>query len=140
MNAIDVIANEVIEKVNSDGYDKYLLSSLQKMLHRIQLEQISTKKRAKGYCSSFSIPETEVLAMFNGKFGSGFTDKVVQGFTSAWNLPPDTKMYSNPYYLLLMLIVLVGAKIGNDSLASAALSLICFRLWNGRLIKSWLIW
>ena len=48
MYSIDQVADELIKKIKSDGYDRTLNLNLQKLVHKIQLDMISTRKRSDG--------------------------------------------------------------------------------------------
>ncbi len=45
---IDSITNEVLEKVNNTNFLNQLYLQLQKLVQKIQLDMISTKKRSEG--------------------------------------------------------------------------------------------
>jgi len=45
---IDSLTDQIISKINDSSYDKKLLIYLQKLQHRIQIENISPKKRSLG--------------------------------------------------------------------------------------------
>ena len=85
------------------------------------------------YCVSFVIPETDVLKVFDD-FDTTLIAKLSKAFPETWLVPATAKMANSSYYQALLFICLVGAKIDNNELAKTALSLITFRLWNGRLI------
>jgi hypothetical protein len=132
-NEIDILADKVIEKIKNENYDKTLTIALQKLIYKIQLDNISPKKRNLGYCSNFTIPEMDVLKLLDD-VEPGFVAKLSKTFSEVWKIPASVKMANSTYYHVLMFIVLIGAKIDNDILAKLALSLVGFRLWNGRLL------
>jgi len=87
------------------------------------------------YCISFNIPESDVLNIFND-FKPGFVKEINVAFIHDWELPSSSIMAASPYYHILLFIVLIGAKTGNDQLAQAALNLLNFRMYNGRKTSS----
>lgn len=128
---IDSVLVEIQPKVNP----QQLTLELQRLVHKIQLDMINTKKRAENYCVSFIIPEREVLNIFNN-IEPGLTDKISVSFKSDWNLPESVLMLNSPYYHILLFIILLGTRFHNDSMSKFALNLINFRLYNGRRVSS----
>jgi hypothetical protein len=128
---IESVLVETQPKVNA----QQLTLELQKLVHKIQLDMINTKKRAENYCVSFIIPEREVLNIFNN-IEPGLTDKISTSFKTDWALPESVLMLNSPYYHILLFITLLGTRLHNDNLARFAINLINFRLYNGRRVSS----
>ena len=128
---IDSVLAEVLPKV----VPQQLTSELQRLVHKIQLDMINTKKRSDGYCVSIIIPEREILNIFNN-IEPGLTDKISTAFKVDWGIPENALMANSPFYHILSFIILIGAKTDNDTMAKLALNLMNFRLWNGRKFSS----
>jgi hypothetical protein len=125
---------EIITKSEHKEFHRRLTVVLQRLIHKIQLDILDTKKKNEGYCVTFVIPEKDVYHLFDE---IGITkDQINQAFSVQWQVPASARMHNNPYYHILLLCILLGAKTDNDYLAQNALTLMLFKLWNGRLKSS----
>jgi hypothetical protein len=122
----ETLTNLNIQQLSSDVF---------RLVQKIQLDMVSTKKRSENYCINFVIPEKEVLNIFN-KIEPGLTDKINVNFKSDWNTPDTALMVNSAYYHVLLFIIIIGIKVSNDILAQNALNLLNFRLYNGRRVSS----
>lgn len=128
---IESTLNEVYTKVSI----QQLTLEVQRLVQKIQIDMINSKKRADGYCVSIIIPEREVLNIFNN-IEPGLTDTISTSFKSDWGLPKTVLMLNSPFYHILLFLILLGTKAHNDTLAKYAMNLMNFRLYNGRRVSS----
>lgn len=112
-----------------------LTIDVSRLVQKIQLDMISTKKRSENYCVNFVIPEKEVLGIYN-KIEPGLTELISNTFKKDWDVPSTALMVNSAYYHILLFTMLVGIKANNDSLAQHSLNLMNFRLYNGRRVSS----
>ena len=130
---IDQIVDQVSKPENREFYRRISIN-LQRLIHKIQLDVMDSRKKNDGYCTTFIIPERDIYHLFDEV---GVTkDQINQAFSLQWQVPTAAKMHNNPYYHILLLCILVGAKNDMDQLAQQALTLMLFKLWNGRLKSS----
>lgn len=129
--SIKDILEETFPKLNT----QQLTVEISRLVQKIQLDMISTKKRSENYCVNFVIPEKEVLGIYN-KIEPGLTERISNTFKKDWDVPSTALMVNSAYYHILLFTMLVGIKANNDSLAQHSLNLMNFRLYNGRRVSS----
>lgn len=130
---IDDVYNNLINDINANPIlERQLQINLQKLNHSVQMYYI--QKHEDGYCSKFSIPDKEINVLFLD-FPSVSDQSINNAFIADWAVPPNANMHRNVYYHKLLLLVLFGARRQKDDLARYALSLVLFRIWNGRLCR-----
>jgi len=129
--SIQALLDETLPKINP----QLLNSEIGKLVQKIQLDMISTKKRSENYCVNFVIPEKEVLGLFN-KIEPGLTDKINLAFKKSWNIPDSVRMMNSAYYHILLFSILIGISTNTPTLSSNALNLLNFRMYNGRRFSS----
>jgi len=128
---IDNVYNKLANDIRANpslGYN--LSSSIQKIVHIVQMHFV--QKIDDGYCSKFTIPDRDLNNIFMD-FPNVTDVEIKNAFAVDWGVPPAAHMHNNIYYHRLLLIMLHAAKTNNDALGYNALSLILFRIWNGRL-------
>lgn len=131
VNLIDVYAKSIIDKASTTPILSVIRTNLQRAIHTVQLDMLNTKKRSDGYCGTFLIPEKAVLTLFDD-FNLFSLKDLTSAFSAQWAVPISAHMHNNPYYHVLCFCILLGAKTNDDKLCEAALSLMLFKLWNGR--------
>ncbi|MBK7107457.1 MAG: hypothetical protein IPH62_19495 [Ignavibacteriae bacterium] len=102
-----------------------------KLIYNVHADAV--RQYSKGYCMRMMIPEKEVLATFS-KIDSIPLYKISEAFASQWIVPKEAHMHNNTYYHILLLVHLCAIKFRMDDLAKNSLSLLLFRIWNGRII------
>lgn len=90
----------------------------------------STLSSSDGYCIKFSLPIVGVNSLFK-KMNLVISD-VELAFRNSWGYPKNTKMYSDSYYHILLLLITYGLKKSNQPLINNAMLLMLIKLWNGR--------
>ncbi len=84
-----------------------------------------------GWCFKFNIPITPVNKLF--KLINLDPKKVFEAYKKDWGKPAMTnKMHSDPYYQILLLLVLYGLKNKKHQFTESALFIILMKIWNGR--------
>lgn len=130
---IDDVYDKLINDINANPVlERQLQINLQKSNHLVQMAYI--QKHEDGFCSKFTIPDKEINNIFID-FPSVSNEQLQSAFISDWGIPDSAHMHSNIYYHKLLLITLYAAKRNKDDLGRYALSLVLFRIWNGRLCK-----
>lgn len=125
---------DLCEKITLNlSADKELLNKLRFALSDIIHYNINQDLRMadENYCFKFAIKETAVLKLFTILNLS--QDEVFNTFESEW--PTGTmknRMYANPYYHILFVILLYALKTNDRKLAEQSLLVGLFRIWNGR--------
>lgn len=102
-----------------------------KLIYNVHSDAV--RQYNKGYCMRLMVPEKEVLVSFSTIQDLSIT-RISEAFSSQWVVPKTAHMHNSPYYHILLLVNLVASKHGMDELAKNALSLLLFRIWNGRII------
>lgn len=131
VNLIDVYIKAIIDKSSTVNLIPVIRTSLQRAIHTVQIDMLNTKKRSDGYCGTFLIPEKAVLTVFD-QFGVFTLKDLTSAFSAQWAVPVSAHMHNNPYYHVLCFCILLGAKVNDDKLCESAISLLLFKLWNGR--------
>ena len=83
-----------------------------------------------GYCFKFPLPLTQVNGLFKKIKTSPITVEKI--FREWWDYPKNTRMYSDSYYQILLLLMLYGIKNDKSVYVDNAFFLILVKLWNGR--------
>lgn len=123
---------DVLEKdIKQAGTSRFLENRIQRTVHLVQMDSISRHKE--GYCMTFKIPRTDVMKAFH-EYPSINPVLIKSAVVKQWGVPPNAKMWQDEYYHLLSFIIVYALRNHKDDLAKNALSLILFRLWNGRRI------
>lgn len=92
---------------------------------------------AAGYCMKFKNSEAAVFNMWEA-WDICEINQLVKAFYVQCEIEKVNAMYSDPYYLILLVVITYGIR-HNDNLESTtsytriALSILLFRLWNGRI-------
>ncbi len=90
MNPIDQLLNEALKSDNKE-FQRRLFINLQRLVHKIQLNILDSKKRNLGYCSTFIIPEKNVFELFDE---IGITkDEINSAFSTQWSVPVEAHMH-----------------------------------------------
>lgn len=130
---IDDVYDKLINDINANpALERQLQINLQKFNHLVQMHYV--QKHEDGYCSKFTIPDREINNIFID-FPSVHDDEIKRAFIIDWVVPETAHMHTNIYYHRLLLLTLYSVKRNKDDLGRYALSLILFRIWNGRLCK-----
>lgn len=88
-----------------------------------------------GYCSVLKVPEIHVFGILD-KFETITLNEIKNAFIIDWKLPHQkTTMWTDPYYYILLLIILYALRVRNQNLAKTSLTILLMKLWNGRKIK-----
>ena len=119
------LIDEVTQKIKENDLVEKHLFSIESNVYRETLNKISEE----GFCAPFKVPEKEVLALYD--ILSLDKNKVKKAFKEAFNWPENAYMYGNPYYHILLLLVLAFRKLNKIKASKIALFLILTRLWNG---------
>jgi len=94
MNLIDQLVVEASKPENKD-FHRRLYISLQRLVHKIQLDVLDTKKKNDGYCATFVIPERDVFHLFD-EIGLS-KEQIAKAFASDWQVPADAKIIICPF-------------------------------------------
>ena len=127
---IEKVYDKLVDHFKNNPNDiNTLLRDLKKIIQDVFSKFINDDKR---YCSKFKLPANDVV---NIAHDIGLPiDDIRNAFIKQWQLPRnDHQMYGNEFYHVLLLIFLYGVRNNNESLAKTVLTLILFRMWNGRL-------
>jgi len=119
------LIDEVTQKIKENDLVEKHLFSIASNVYRETLNKISEQ----GFCAPFKVPEKEVLALYD--ILSLDKNKVKKAFKEAFNWPENAYMYGNPYYHILLLLLLAFRKLNKIKASKIALFLILTRLWNG---------
>ena len=124
--------SELSKRISDD-----IISSLKNELNYISnyVFQSSLKNIDSGYCMKFIIPVEKVLNL--SKLINIPINEISDAFIADWNLPRnDHKMYGEPYYHILLLLFYYGVVNRQEVMSKQCLSLILYRMWNGRLTNA----
>ena len=129
-NPIDIIYNKLVANMEADPQlERRIQIELEKMMRKVYSDAISQNT---GYCMSFKVQETDVLALAN-KMGFEVAE-IRDAFSTQWEIPKTAYMYNNPYYHILLLCIVYGVRKHNESIKKAAMAALLFKIWNGRKI------
>lgn len=118
------------EAEKNPKFEKQLKTKLQNIVLTTYTSSIH-RPEGFGYGSKFKIPNKEVLQLITDL---GYTKEQLSiAFKSQWIYPNTAMMYDDPYYHIIVLICLYGARHNNEDLAKNALTIGLFKIWNGRL-------
>lgn len=133
-NLIDLVYNKLINDIQANPtLDRKLEIALQSANHSVQMHFI--QRYNEGYCAKFAIPDKDINNIFK-EFPSVIDDDIKNSFITTWNLPSNkAHMHSNIYYHRLLLSMLYGVKNNKEQIVLFSISLILYRIWNGRLTK-----
>lgn len=132
---IDNVYKKLENDIKANPKLKYwLINTLSKLNTGVQTNYI--QKYEEGFCSKFTIPDKDINTIFI-EFPSITDAEIKQAFVTDWGIPPnvDAHMHNNVYYHKLLLLMYYAAKNNEDTMGEKALSLVLFRIWNGRLIR-----
>lgn len=77
---------EVISNPERKEFHRRLTITLQRLIHKIQLDVLDTKKKNDGYCVTFVIPERDIFHLFDE---IGITkDEINVAFSTQWVAMP----------------------------------------------------
>jgi hypothetical protein len=109
--------------------DAGILSSLHRTLGNIEMSiQSVAFDSDEGYAFKFPRKVIEVKGLFS-LLELNETD-VELAFRTDWGYPEGTRMYGDPYYHILLLIVAYGLRENDQILTQRALLIILMALWN----------
>jgi hypothetical protein len=130
---IDKLIDEIEEYIKN--VDMHFIKSLEavykKLIYNVHTDVV--RQYNKGYCMRIMVPEREVLASLNS-VPTLSNLKITEAFTTQWIVPKNAHMHNSTYYHILLLVHLIATKHNNNELAKSSLSLLLFRIWNGRII------
>ena len=115
------------EKMKDPTIERKVITTLNSLVTSIYTSSVNNSD---GYCQKFNLPITGVMSFF--KILDMNPVAVEELFRKDWGYPPNTKMYSDTYYHILLLMVMHGVKTGKKQLSINALTLILVKIWNGR--------
>lgn len=116
-----------IDPVMKSGVDKQIYSEMSKVISQAYTQTMSSDE---GFCFKFTIPMTIVMKFYEKL---NLPEKTVStAFSADWGHPDSARMFSDPYYQILSLILYWGLLNKQDNLTKNALMLILMKLWNGR--------
>jgi len=125
---IDVVLNDLRDHFkNTKDSEQKLRVELENIIRKVYVDSINQNK---GYCITFKNVESDVLNLYN-KLGLD-QHKVSAAFVADWVIPSTAYMANNPYYHILLLIVLYAIHQKNRKLATDALTIYMIKTWNGR--------
>lgn len=128
---IDDIYDKMLNDINANpALERQLQINLQTYNHLVQMRYV--QKHEDGFCSKFVIPDRNIDTVFFD-FPSLNNDEIKRAFITDWVVPESSNMHTNLYYHRMLLIALYAMKRNKDELGKYALSLVLFRIWNGRL-------
>lgn len=115
--------------------DSKMLSGLRQSLVSIvsRTESEASRLADQGYAFKFTLRSTNVRNLF--PLLKLNTVAVAQAFQADWGYPSNAKMYDDPYYHVLLLVLRYGLRRKDQSLAEHSLLLILVKVWNGRKAK-----
>lgn len=122
---------ETYIKTQNINFLKETELNYKKFVYAVHFDAV--RQYSKGYCMRMLVPEKDVLATFNNIPEMSGT-KINEAFITQWVVPRNAHMHTSLYYHTLCLIYILAAKHNLEDLAKNALSLILFRIWNGRII------
>ncbi len=130
---IDNIVAEIEKYIQTS--DVHFLKTVdmeyKKLIYNVHSDAV--RQYTKGYCMRLMVPERDVLTTYNIVPDMSVT-RINQAFSSQWVVPKNAHMHNSPYYHILLLTHLLAVKHKMEDLAKNSLSLILFRIWNGRII------
>jgi len=128
---IDVVLKDLQDHFrNTSDSDQKLKVELENIIRKVYVDSINQNK---GYCISFKNVEADVLNLYD-KYGLDQA-KVSEAFAKDWEIPKTAYMANNPYYHILLLIVLYALKKNNEKIAKDAMTIFMIKTWNGRKSK-----
>jgi hypothetical protein len=82
---------EVVSKSENKEFHRRLTITLQRLIHKIQLDVLDTKKKSDGYCVTFVIPERDIYHLFDEL---GITkEEINTAFSTQWVVPSTARMH-----------------------------------------------
>lgn len=109
------------------GAEAEIYSEMSKVIAQAYTQMMSSDE---GFCFKFTVPETVVLKFYTRL---NLDQKVSsQAFTEEWGHPSNAKMFSDPYYQMLSILIYWGLVNKKDNFTKNAFMLMMMKLWNGR--------
>jgi len=113
---------------STPGLERKIQGELGKLVTQMYQHALSSSA---GYCYKFVLPILNVMTFF--KLLNLTPTQVEQAYRSDWKYPSaKTRMYADPFYHVLLLLVFHGLKTKQDVFVNHAMLLILSKLWNGR--------
>jgi hypothetical protein len=131
INPIDLLIDKLHGSFKADPrLERSMQFDLEKLVRMTYQDSISQKG---GWCMRLKVPHVDVVNLYKKL---NIDESLLKSMIlSHFNIPGNPHMWGNPYYHILLILTLYGVKFGNDSIANSSMSLIFFKLWNGRRSK-----
>ncbi len=119
------IENEIYTTTGLERKIQTYIGSLVTSAYRVAMASTD------GYCLKFPLPASAVMGLF--KILNLDKVDVEKEFRKSWLYPSaNTRMYSDPYYHILLLLAYYGLKHKREIIVNHAMFLIFIKIWNGR--------
>lgn len=130
---IDKLVNEIEDYVNKTDihFLKKLDANYKKLIYMVHSDAV--RQYSKGYCMRMMVPEKDVNSTFN-IIPDMSLEKIGEAFKIQWVVPSEAHMHNSSYYHVLLLVHLLAVRNKLEDLSKNSISLILFRIWNGRII------
>ena len=116
--------------------ERQLYTELARMVSNAHTQDMSSDE---GYCFKFNLPLIAVNKLY--KLVDLLQIEVFDAFKSDWGSPTmRNKMFADPYYQILVLIMFYGLKEKKSRFIENAFLVLLFKIWNGRKAKFFPKW
>lgn len=128
LNPIDSLIGQLLQEFKIDlRLERKIQLELEKLVRLTYQDSILQKT---GWCMRLKTPHVAVINFFDK---CHLDSKIVKRtILDHFNIPGDPYKWGNPYYHILLLLILYGIKYNNKSMSKNATILILVKLWNGR--------
>lgn len=128
LNPIDLLIIQLSKEFKTDlRLERKVQLELEKLVSLTYQDSILQKN---GWCMRLKTPHVAVINLFDKCHLN--SDIIKRTILDHFNIPGNPYKWGNPYYHILLLLILYGIKYNNKSLAKNATILILVKLWNGR--------
>lgn len=123
----ELVDNLSLTFQSSPGLKRSIYTELVRIISTAYTHHMTSDE---SYCFKFNLPMSAVSRLF--KLCELTEKEVEDAFRADWKYPPKTKMYSDPYYHILLLLTVYGIKNKEKDIKENALLVALFKIWNGR--------
>jgi hypothetical protein len=129
----DLYPNKIEDPLLSDRhFESQVIALVSRMASDLFTHALNNADQ--GYCYKFKIPIANINKLY--KLLGIDKNQLFQQFERIWGRETMTnRMHSDPYYMILLLLIYFGLKNKRETLAHNCYLLLLARIWNGRKTK-----
>src|SRR6056297_2649468 len=130
MKPIDKVYYQLRDNFNNDPVLKQSIKTQLRTLVRNMYINSIESMQTHGYCMVIRVQNEEILKMID-KCGLD-VNTLKHAFVTQWQAPPDSYMAGNPFYHILILLILYGIRHDDTDFQENSATILLSRMWNGR--------